>query len=188
MQKISVFLWFDRRITLEKFWAMLWQPDRLNCDFYDLANIRREPSSSPSLIASNVIFADRVAHLPDEEIVRRTLEEISEFAPEVRAARVLHSLVHHIPMAIPCPLVGTEVHRPAASTPLSGVYLAGDWTRTALPCSMESAVKSGFLAAELVLDHAGQSRRVVRNPPPAGALVRWIGALQRAKEKGGLLA
>ncbi|QNB00263.1 FAD-dependent oxidoreductase [Massilia sp. Se16.2.3] len=56
----------------------------------------------------------------------------------------------------PCPLVGFEERRPAQRTPLPGLVLAGDWTQTRMPCTMEGAVKSGFLAAEVVLADLGR--------------------------------
>jgi zeta-carotene desaturase len=42
--------------------------------------------------------------------------------------------------------------RPTARTPVRGLYLAGDWTATGLPATIESAVQSGYTAAEAILD------------------------------------
>jgi hypothetical protein len=72
--------------------------------------------------------------------------------------------VHHVPMAIPAPVPGFERFRPDTRTSLPRVYLAGDWTRTRLPCSMESAVRSGFLAAEAVLRDRGLDARLAVAP------------------------
>ena len=52
---VSVYLWFDRKLTREKFCARVWSPENLNYDFYDLSNIRRGWSARPSVIASNII-------------------------------------------------------------------------------------------------------------------------------------
>jgi uncharacterized protein with NAD-binding domain and iron-sulfur cluster len=41
--------------------------------------------------------------------------------------------------------------RPAAVTPVRGLYLAGDWTDTSLPATIEGAVQSGYTAAEAIL-------------------------------------
>jgi zeta-carotene desaturase len=43
--------------------------------------------------------------------------------------------------------------RPGAETPLDGFFLAGDWTDTGLPATIEGAVVSGRVAAERVLAH-----------------------------------
>jgi 15-cis-phytoene desaturase len=147
---ISVYLWFDRKLTGERFWAQLGALERLNTDFYDLSNIRRGWLGRPSLIASNIIYSHRARCMSDAEIVAATQREIAEFAPAAARARVLHAAVNRIAMAIPCPLPGSESERPAPS-----ISVAGDWTRTGLPCSMESAVRSGLMAAEKVLRTTG---------------------------------
>jgi 15-cis-phytoene desaturase len=61
-------------------------------------------------------------------------------------------------MAISCPYPGVEHKRPATRSPVRGLFLAGDWTRTGIPFSMESAVRSGWLAAEQVLAEIGRPR------------------------------
>ena len=77
----------------------------------------------------------------------------------ISEARVVHADVHRIPMGICQPQPGTEAKRPATRTSVPRVFLAGDWTHTALPSSMESAVRSGFLAAEALLADLGRARR-----------------------------
>jgi 15-cis-phytoene desaturase len=155
---ISVYLWFDRKLTQERFWALPWIPDRLNFDFYDLSNIRAGWSIRSSVTASNIIYSHRAHALSDEEIVDATLRELAEHLPAAKQARLEHARVHRIPMAITCPAPGIERRRPGTRTRAPRVYLAGDWTRTELPSSMESAVRSGFLAAEAVMADYGQTR------------------------------
>jgi squalene-associated FAD-dependent desaturase len=157
---ISVYLWFDRKLTDEQFWARVWSPENVNYDFYDLSNIRPGWNSRPAVIASNIIYSHRVAGWSDEQIIAATVREIADFAPEAARARLRHALVNRIPMAIPCPHPGTENLRPETLTPVKGLLLAGDWTRTHLPCSMESAVRSGFLAAEQIWRDIGQPREL----------------------------
>ena len=143
---VSCYLWFDRKLTRERFWAQREGLARLNTDFYDLSNIRRGWTERASVIASNIIYCHRANAMSDAEIVAATQREIADFVPQAREARIVHAVVNRIPMAIPCPLPGSESARPAPSA-----TLAGDWTRTGLPCSMESAVRSGFLAADALL-------------------------------------
>jgi uncharacterized protein with NAD-binding domain and iron-sulfur cluster len=173
----SLYLWFDRKLTDERFWALRWSPDRLNYDFYDLANVRPALRGRPSLVTSNVIHSQRVDGLDEEALVRRTVAEIETFAPQAAKARVLHADVHHVPMAIPAPTPGFERARPPNETALDGVYLAGDWTRTALPCSMDSAVRSGWLAAECVLRRRGRDANLAIEPRGNDGLA---GLVQRA--------
>ncbi len=135
----SVYLWFDRKLTRERFWARLDAAHSLNLDFYDFSNIYPGWQERPSLIGSNVIYAQRAPGLSDEEVVERTLEELAENVPGVRRARLRQSAVHRIPMAIPCPLVGSERLRLPVRTPIDGLWLAGDWLRTGLRRSIGRA-------------------------------------------------
>lgn len=179
---ISCYLWFDRVITGKRFVSHLWSPHRLNYDFYDLAKIRRGWEGRPSVIASNIIYSHRAHHMADEEIIRATVAEIAEFAPGAATARLTHARVHRIPMAIPCPVTGTESLRPAARSPVPGLILAGDWIQTHLPCTMESAVMSGLLAAEAVLADVGKPAALAqppRTPDGLSGLVRRMARRRR---------
>jgi protoporphyrinogen oxidase len=181
---ISCYLWFDRKLGAERFWAQLGAQARLNTDFYDLSNIRRGWSGRPSLIASNIIYSHRARDLSDAEVVAATQREIAQLVPAAAAARLLSATVNRIPMAIPCPLPGSEMQRPAADA-MQGLWLAGDWTRTGLPASMESAVRSGRLAAEGVLRAAGRPATLALAPPPTGGLARFVRLLSRSRAAPG---
>ncbi len=157
---VCVYLWFDRDIGAERFATHLWSPGRLNYDFYDLTQIRQGWRGRPTVIASNIIYSHRAHHLGDAEIVRRTVEELAEIAPRAAHSRLLHADVHRVPMAIPCPTVGFEGMRLPARSPIPGLTLAGDWTRTVMPCTMEGATKSGYIAAEQVLEERGIRARL----------------------------
>lgn len=167
---ISCYLWFDRRVMRERFMSHMWSPQRLNYDFYDLARIRRGWERRPSVIASNIIYSHHANGMSDDEVIRATVRELAEFAPEVRHARLLHARVHRIPMAIPCPTPGTESKRPPVRTSIPGLVLAGDWLHTQLPCCMEGAVRSGWLAAEQVLAERGSPRALALSPRPYDGL------------------
>lgn len=177
---LSVYLWFDRKLTHEQFWARAYSVGDLNCDFYDLSNINAGWQERPSVITSNIIYSQRAAELTDSEIVERTLAEISEFLPQTKQAHVLHSAIHRIPLAIPAPRPGSEARRPGVRTPINGLLVAGDWVQTRLPYSMESAVASGWLAAEQVLSDIGRPKKLVVGTPALkkmSALMRWTGKL-----------
>jgi 15-cis-phytoene desaturase len=131
------------------------------------------------VIASNIIYSHRANGLSDEEIIATTIDEIREAFPEVGRSSLRHALVNRISMAIPCATPGSEGNRPATQTPIQGLMLAGDWTDTALPASMESAVHSGFAAAEAVLQLHGAPRRLVlpkRSPEGIAGLVHTYAA------------
>lgn len=175
---VSTYLWLDRRIGPLRWWAHAWHERQLHYDFYELTNIRRGWAARPgSVVGCNLIDAERARGLDDAAIVAAAQAEIAEAVPAAAAARVVHASVHRIPLAIPRPTPGTERARPAARTAIAGLHLAGDWTRTDLPCSMESAVRSGFLAAESVLARRGIAASIAKPPPAPHGLV---GLLQRS--------
>jgi protoporphyrinogen oxidase len=171
---VSTTLWFDRKLTQERFWARVWRDGDLNTDFYDLSNIRPLPGDAASLVASNAIHAHSAHAMTDAEIVARTVREITEFAPCAAKAGLLHARVHRIPMAIPCPAPGTESRRPSGSCEVPGLRLAGDWTATGLPCSMESAARSGALTAEAVAAALQRTLQIARPVPATQAPVSWL--------------
>ncbi len=88
------------------------------------------------------------------------------------------------PMAIPCPLVGSERLRLPVRTPIDGLWLAGDWLRTGLPYSMESACLSGWRAAEAILEAVDRPRPLAqphRELGPLAAVLGWAaGTLRRS--------
>jgi squalene-associated FAD-dependent desaturase len=172
---VSLYLWFDRKITDRSFWARAHSDEGLNTDFYDLSNFRTDGTPRGaglprgSWVSSNIIYSGRVAHLSDEQIVEETVREIRENLPAAREARVVQSRVHRLPMVIHCPKPGTESLKPLAEQIPGRLYLAGDWVKTGLPSSMEGACASGWTAAELVArteDAAAQVAPRVRWTPP----------------------
>lgn len=180
---VSTYLWFRERLTDQAFWARAYDPNDLNCDFYDFSNVYRGRSDRGSLIGSNCIYSARAHEMSDEEIVAETIRELSEYLPAAARAELVHSVVNRIPMAIHCPFPGTEKLRPPVRTPVAGLLLAGDWIATALPSSMESACCSGFWAAEEVLGEVGRPARLRAEHKPVEGL---IGIANRATRRLGL--
>lgn len=174
---LSTYLWFDRKLTKETFWARTYDPNDLNCDFYDLSNINRGWEDRPSLITTNCIFCHRANHLTDDEVIARTVDELADYLPEAREAKLVHAVVNRIPMAIHCPHPGTEKLRAPTKTPVRNLLLAGDWIRTELPSCMESACMAGWRAAEIILGDVGKPEPLV---VPHQDLDGIAGALSRA--------
>jgi 15-cis-phytoene desaturase len=177
---VSVFLWFDRKLSRRQFWARTYAPDDLNCDFYDFSNINSGWAERPSLIGSNIIASDRVSARSDDELVAGTLGELAELLPAAGTSRLVHQVVNRIPMAIHEPSPGTEALRPASRTSVAGLFVAGDWIRTTYPASMESAVAAGWLAADEVLRAAG---RVSALALPAAPVFEAVSPLFRWSER-----
>ncbi len=176
---VSVFLWFDKKLTDMRMWARVHRAHDLNCDFYDLSNIHSGWQGRPSVIASNIIFCERAAHMSDDEIISATLAELAENIPAAEGATVKHAVVNRIPMAIHCPFPGTERRRPHWRSPVENLWLAGDWVKTGLPSCMESAAYSGFRVAEGVLAKKGVEHRLAVEHDHIEGLTAVVDAMSR---------
>jgi len=141
---VSVHLWFDRRILGETFvglprrrlqWAFE-QPDA-PCEGIAARVSMLSSGAADMLVMTNPVLI-ALAH-----------EELREAIPACRTATLVHASVIREPRAT-FSLAPGQPPRPETRTPVPGLYLAGDWIATGLPATIESAVRSGHMAAELV--------------------------------------
>jgi hydroxysqualene dehydroxylase len=88
---------------------------------------------------------------PRDALVRAALEDLHDFFPTSRRASLRQALVIKEKRATFSPLPGTLALRPSHATPCRGLFLAGDWTATGLPATIEGAARSGHACARLVL-------------------------------------
>ena len=102
------------------------------------------------------------------------VDELREVFPAARAATLVDSRIVTDPTAVLSVRPGVESARPPAATPIENLFLAGDWTATGWPSTMEGAVRSGRLAAEAVLHTMGRPRRLLAADLPHGPLVRLL--------------
>ncbi|MDR3639615.1 MAG: hydroxysqualene dehydroxylase HpnE [Isosphaeraceae bacterium] len=112
--------------------------------------------------------------LDNAAILDAVLAELSEIWPAVRDAKLVRSRVvteHGATFAV---RPGVDALRPPQRTPVDGLFLAGDWTDTGWPATMEGAVRSGYRAAEGVLADLGTPFHLVLPDLPAGRLARWL--------------
>ena len=154
---ITVNIWFDRKITDKKFWALVTDGNQryMNTDFYDQSNLYT--GKPTSFITSNIIYSHAYHAMTDDKIVARTVEEIREAFPDMQA-KVVHSVVHRLPYVIYAPYPGMRQHKLSQETPIPNLFLAGDWTIREHPQSMEAAVRSGFKCAERILTSRGKDK------------------------------
>ncbi|WP_174187651.1 hydroxysqualene dehydroxylase HpnE [Nocardia barduliensis] len=94
-----------------------------------------------------------VVHLSGNEFIGRAMESLHQHYPEARSAQVLRTKVIHQPQATFSASPGFESLRLSQTTPVPGLFLAGDWTRTDLPSTMESAVESARRAVAAVEEY-----------------------------------
>jgi squalene-associated FAD-dependent desaturase len=122
-----------------------------------------------------VISASRtLSGLSQQEIVDLCLRELGQLLPGSRQARLLRSVVIRENAATFSPVPGCDQWRPQARTPIHNLLLAGDWTQTGWPATMEGAVRSGYRAAELILEMEGRPASLIKPDLPPTGFARWF--------------
>ena len=110
------------------------------------------------------------------EIIELALAELREFFPGARDASLVKSTVIKEVHATYSPRPGVDIYRPRPETVWPRVFLAGDWTATGWPATMEGAVRSGYLGAESVARVAGmRDASFLVSDLPARGFMRLFG-------------
>ena len=109
-----------------------------------------------------------------EEIIDLCLKEVRHALPAAREAQLVKATVIKEAAATFSPEPGVDRWRPAQETKIPRLFLAGDWTQTGWPATMEGAVRSGYLAAEAVLRSAGAPAKFLQPDLPLDRLVRLL--------------
>ncbi len=146
----GIHLWFDREVTTLPHAALLdrtiqWMFNKDRGRYLQLV-----VSASRSLVETR-----------REDIIRLAVSELTEFFPAVAQAELENAHVVKEVRATFSAVPGLEGKRPLSKTGIPNLVLAGDWTRSGWPATMEGAVRSGYLAAEAVMDAAGRPGRVL---------------------------
>jgi len=113
------------------------------------------PGANGSYVELVVSSSKTLVERSRAEIIELALAELREFFPGARDAKLVKSTVIKEVHATYSPRPGVDVYRPRPETVWPRVYLAGDWTATGWPATMEGAVRSGYTAAESVARVAG---------------------------------
>jgi squalene-associated FAD-dependent desaturase len=154
----GIHLWFDRQISdldhavlLDRTIQWMFHKSRL---IEARENEGRE-NGSGSYVELVVSCSRSLVEKSKAEIVDMAVKESQEFFPGAREAKLLKSTVIKEVNATYSPRPGIDRHRPKAETAWPRVFLAGDFTATDWPATMEGAVRSGYLAAEALARFAG---------------------------------
>jgi squalene-associated FAD-dependent desaturase len=164
----SILLWFDREISdLDHAWLL----DTTIEWFFHKSRIRRYPSEKGSYVELVIAGSRAQLSMTREEILSGALHELQLFFPEVKRAKLVKSGVLKEARATFSVVPGLDQFRPTQATEWPGLYLAGDWTATEWPSTMEGAVRSGRLAAGAVM---GDTGRFMAAETRATGLMRWL--------------
>jgi squalene-associated FAD-dependent desaturase len=146
MPIVTVNLWYDRPVMDDAFIGL---PGRDMQWVFDKRIAFGAEASHLSLVSSG---ATRLTAMSRDELIALSVREVEEAIPAARPERLLRGTVIREKRAT-FSLAAGEPARPATTTAVKGLYLAGDWIDTGLPGTIESAVVSGHRAArELLID------------------------------------
>jgi zeta-carotene desaturase len=144
----GIHLWFDRSVTQLPHATLL---DR---------TIQWMFNKSGGRYLQLVVSASRsLVDMSRTDVIALALKELAEFFPRVSEAKIEKAHVVKEVRATFSAKPGLEQLRPESPTKIPNLFLAGDWTRSGWPATMEGAVRSGYLAAEAVTSAAGQPRK-----------------------------
>jgi squalene-associated FAD-dependent desaturase len=177
----GVHLWFDRAVMSEPFLTLLDSTTQWVFNKSLLSGESRDESGATAggQYLQLVISASyKLAGRSRQDIIGLCLEELRGVLPAIREATLVKGTVVKEMSATFSPAPGSDRWRPAQKSPLSGLFLAGDWTMTGWPSTMEGAVRSGYLAAEAILSDAGTPRKFLQPDLRAEGLARlWARGL-----------
>jgi hydroxysqualene dehydroxylase len=152
---INAHVVLDRRVMAEAFVAGVGTPIQWVFDRTDQSGL----DGNGQYLAVSVSAADELVDLSVNELRERLLPALHALLPEVARARVTDFFITRERHATFRPAPGSGALRPPAVTGIPGLYLAGAWTDTGWPATMEGAVRSGESAAVAVMaGTAGSSR------------------------------
>lgn len=142
---VSVNLWFKRDVLNHLMLGFLDSPFHW-C--FDKASIIKERSSHP-YITLLISAAYREMNLKKDELVKLAISEMEKYFG-VSPSELIHSQVIKEPNATVRLTPKLNQKRPIVKMNWDNAFLAGDWIDTSLPATIESAIKSGFTAAEMI--------------------------------------
>jgi squalene-associated FAD-dependent desaturase len=167
----GVHFWFDREVTALPHAVLL---DRTIQWMFNKSRIQgaevrgQEAGSYLELVISS---SKTLVEKGKQEILDLALRELAEFFPAVKPATVVKSTVIKEIKATYSASPKSDEFRPKSATPYPRLFLAGDWTLTGWPATMEGAVRSGHIAADALLKSAGENARyLLPDLKPAGLM------------------
>ncbi len=165
----AVHLWFDRQITSLPHAAIVGRTSQ-----WIFQSPRPESTTAHSDCGHRyqvVISASgQLADLPAARLLDKVLGDLRSLLQAARAANLLHHRIITERNAVFSVTPEAARSRPGAQTSVANLFLAGDWTRSGWPATMEGAVLSGYQAASVLLERLG--RRVPL--PVSGLKPSWL--------------
>jgi squalene-associated FAD-dependent desaturase len=145
---VSTHLWFDRPVLTAEFVGLIGTTTQW---VFNRSKLTANGNGNGHQCLSAVISAGRdVVEWDTARIADAVVVDLRALVPAARAAQLLRAVVVKEKQATISPTPAAERLRPGPETSVGNFFLAGDWTNTGLPPTIESAVASGQRAAALV--------------------------------------
>jgi squalene-associated FAD-dependent desaturase len=169
----GVHFWFDREVTHEPFITLLDTQTQWIFNKTLLYGPGGTAADAKGQYLQLVISASHdLLRKSREEIIDLCLKEVRQALPAAREAQLVKATVIKEATATFSPEPGVDQWRPAQDTKTPSLFLAGDWTQTGWPATMEGAVRSGYLAAEAALRSSSIPQKFLQPDLPATGLSR----------------
>jgi len=165
----GVHLWFDSIVMNEPFLTLL---DSTTQWVFNKTQLYGGAAPDGQYIQLVISASYNLVPRSRQEIIELCLNELREVLPGIREAKLVKGTVVKETSATFSPAPGSDRWRPLQKSPLKELFLAGDWTFTGWPSTMEGAVRSGYLAAEAILSDLGAPQKFLQLDLPAEGLAR----------------
>jgi squalene-associated FAD-dependent desaturase len=144
----GIHLWFDREITPLEHAVLLERTIQWMFHKSKILATRKDSAQAGSYVELVVSSSKTLVDKPRGGIIELAVRELGEFFPIVREAKLTRATVIKEVHATFSPKPGSDAFRPSNNSPWPRLFLAGDWTATGWPSTMEGAVRGGYGAAE----------------------------------------
>ncbi|MGB7848564.1 MAG: hydroxysqualene dehydroxylase HpnE [Candidatus Acidiferrum sp.] len=158
----GVHFWFDREVMQEPFVTLLDTTTQWIFNKTALYGGKNGGGKEGQYLQLVISASYGLLQKPRQEIIDLCLAEVRHALPHAREANLVKATVIKEAAATFSPQPGVDRWRPKQQTSVRRMFLAGDWTDTGWPATMEGAVRSGYLAAEAVLRVAGKPKAILQ--------------------------
>ncbi len=145
---ISIHLWFDMKFMEMEYAGLIGRDVQW---VFNRRLITGQGEERGDYISCVISGAHSLIDKKKDDLIRIAVDDVRNTFPRSRSARLLHSIVLKEKRATFSPTNAVELYRPGTTTRIRNFFLAGDWTNTGYPATIEGAVSSGFAAAKVIL-------------------------------------
>ncbi len=154
---VGIHFWFDRKITDKRFGAFPGSPIH-----WFFAKPDENDSQGAYYIQLVISASYEFSKTSNSELIDMGIRELQKYLPDSEKANLVKSRLVREMRATFSIKPETDNLRPSHKTEIPHFYLAGDWTDTGWPATMEGAVQSGYRCAELILEQKGFQKKILK--------------------------